>query len=55
MQGRFFAGRRVEAYLYDGQERFRKSGTHDNGDGEGDESETQRLNDFTTWLMTEGE
>ena len=55
MEGRFFAGRRVEAYLYDGRQRFQKSGTHDVVDGEGDEAESKRISDFTAWLMNEGE
>jgi HIV Tat-specific factor 1 len=54
MQGRFFAGRRVEAFLFDGQERYRR--TVDSGDIEFDgETEAKRLDDFANWLMAEGD
>lgn len=55
MQGRFFDGRRVEASLYTGKQRFKRSGAHDDFEGEGDEAEKKRLDDFANWLMTEGE
>ncbi|KAF9650859.1 hypothetical protein BDM02DRAFT_3185018 [Thelephora ganbajun] len=56
MQGRFFAGRRVEAYLYTGQQRFKRSkGEDDDMLGDGVESERKRLDDFAQWLMNEGE
>jgi HIV Tat-specific factor 1 len=56
MQGRFFAGRRVEAYLYAGQERFKRSkGEGDEVLGDGEDSERKRLDDFAQWLMDEGE
>lgn len=56
MQGRFFAGRRVEAYLYTGQERFRRSKGEDESIlGDGTDSERKRLDDFAQWLMDEGE
>lgn len=55
MQGRFFDGRRVEASLYNGKQRFNRSGTHDDVEGEGDEAEKKRLEGFTQWLMTEGD
>jgi len=56
MQGRFFAGRRVQAYLYMGQQRFKRSKGKD-GDmlGDGADSERKRLDDFAQWLMNEGE
>ncbi|KAM5531255.1 hypothetical protein V8D89_015056 [Ganoderma adspersum] len=54
MNGRFFAGRRIEASLYAGRQRFKRSGHGDNL-GEGDEVEKQRLDDFAKWLMAEGE
>jgi len=56
MQGRFFAGRRVEAFLYTGKQRFKRS--KDEADdmlGDGADSERQRLDDFAQWLMNEGE
>ena len=55
MNGRFFAGRRIEASLYAGKQRFRRSGAGDEFDGEGDEDEKQRLDDFAQWLMSEGD
>jgi len=56
MQGKFFAGRRVEAYLCTGQRRFKRSKGED-GDilGDGADSERKRLDDFAQWLMNEGE
>ncbi|CAE6452846.1 unnamed protein product [Rhizoctonia solani] len=59
MNGRFFAGRQVVAELFDGRQRFRKSGhdaAHGNAEGEDDEqAERKRLDDFAEWLMKEGE
>ncbi|KAI8972216.1 hypothetical protein BD414DRAFT_500559 [Trametes punicea] len=54
MNGRFFAGRRIEAYLYAGRQRFKRSG-HGDDFGEGEEGEKKRLDDFAKWLMAEGE
>ncbi|KAF8881545.1 hypothetical protein CPB85DRAFT_1378315 [Mucidula mucida] len=48
MNGRFFSGRRIEASLYFGKQRFRRSGT---GDEEGTEEE--RLAAFSQFLMDE--
>jgi len=57
MQGRFFAGRRVEAFLYSGKERYTRTvGGADYAEMEvDDESEKKRLEDFANWLMTEGD
>ncbi|THH06512.1 hypothetical protein EW145_g4031 [Phellinidium pouzarii] len=55
MQGRFFDGRRVEASLYSGKQRFKRSGTHSNVEGEGDAADKKRLDEFANWLMTEGD
>lgn len=55
MNGRFFDGRRVEAFLYSGRERFRRSGAGDDIDGTGDEVEKKRLANFEEWLLNEGE
>lgn len=56
MQGRFFAGRRVEAYLYTGQERFKRSkGEDDDMLGDGADPERKRLDDFAQWLINEDE
>lgn len=55
MNGRFFAGRRIEASLYSGKQRFKRS-DDDKFDVEGgDEGESRRLDDFAQWLMTEGD
>lgn len=57
MNGRFFAGRRVEAFLYTGKQRYQRSGGGEEaeGDGDGDEAEKKRLDNFAQWLLTEGE
>ncbi|KZS98349.1 hypothetical protein SISNIDRAFT_404278 [Sistotremastrum niveocremeum HHB9708] len=58
MNGRFFAGRKVEATLGGGKLKFRRSGRADgddgNSDGEADESERKRLEDFAKWLEKDG-
>jgi len=55
MNGRFFDGQRVEASLYSGKQRFQRSGGGDDIDGDGDEAEKKRLDDFAQWLLTEGD
>ncbi|KAF8552527.1 hypothetical protein OG21DRAFT_1511389 [Imleria badia] len=55
MNGRFFAGRRIEASLYVGKQRFKRSGAGDDIEGDSDEAEKKRLDNFATWLMTEGD
>lgn len=55
MDGRFFAGRRIEATLFSGKQRFRRTGTGEETGGDGDEAEKQRLDDFAQWLLTEGD
>lgn len=55
MHGRFFDGRKVEAALYSGKQRFNRSGTRDDVDGDSDISEKKRLDDFAQWLMAEGD
>lgn len=54
MNGRFFAGRRIEAELFSGKQRFKRSGVSDDTEGDGEEAEKQRLDNFATWLMAEG-
>ncbi|KAH9839417.1 uncharacterized protein C8Q71DRAFT_749414 [Rhodofomes roseus] len=54
MNGRFFAGRRIEASLYAGKQRYKRSIDDPLEDG-GDEGEKNRLDDFANWLMTEGD
>ncbi|KZT26838.1 hypothetical protein NEOLEDRAFT_1155547 [Neolentinus lepideus HHB14362 ss-1] len=56
MNGRFFAGRRIEASLYSGRQRFKKSGgAGDDYEGGGEEAEKNRLAEFEQWLLTEGD
>ncbi|EPY50160.1 U2 snRNP-associated protein Uap2 [Schizosaccharomyces cryophilus OY26] len=47
MQGRYFDGRIVEASIYDGKTRYRKSGKQSFED---DEEEEHRLERFASWL-----
>jgi len=54
MQGRFFDGKRIEASIYSGRQRFNRSGVHDDIEGDSDASEKKRLDDFAKWL-TEGD
>jgi len=51
----FFAGRRIEAELYSGKQRFRRGNAGEDIEGEGEEAEKKRLDDFASWLMTEGD
>ena len=53
MNGRFFAGRRIEASLYAGKQRIERT-VDDALEDAGDETEKKRLDDFARWLMTEG-
>ena len=55
MNGRFFSGRRIEASLYAGRQRFRRSGQSSDVLGDNEETEKKRLDDFAQWLMAEGE
>jgi HIV Tat-specific factor 1 len=55
MDGRFFAGRRIEATLFSGKQRFKRSGAGDEIEEEGVEAEKKRLDDFAQWLLTEGD
>ena len=56
MNGRYFAKRKIEAYLFDGKERFKKSGMGQAREDDGGEAgEKERLEDFEKWLMAEGE
>ncbi|KAJ2922717.1 hypothetical protein H1R20_g14345, partial [Candolleomyces eurysporus] len=55
MNGRYFDGQRVIAELYTGRQRFKRTGGGDEiGEG-GDEEEKRRLEQFSQWLMDEGE
>jgi HIV Tat-specific factor 1 len=55
MNGRFFDGRRVVAELFTGKQRFKRTGTVEDLTGDGEEAERKRLDDFATWLLTEGD
>ncbi|KAH9061363.1 hypothetical protein EDB87DRAFT_1682783 [Lactarius vividus] len=53
MHGRFFSGRKIEASLWIGKQRFKRSGAaEDFEDTGGDEGEKQRLDAFAQWLLT---
>jgi HIV Tat-specific factor 1 len=53
MDGRFFAGTRVEAYIADGSERFRKANERLAALESDDEEESKRLDEFGSWLESE--
>ena len=55
MNGRFFDGRRVEAELFTGKQRYKRTGTVDDQIGDSEEAERKRLDDFAAWLLTEGD
>lgn len=55
MQGRFFAGRRIEASLYNGKQRYKRSGTGEDFEGDSESAEKKRLDNFANWLLTEGD
>jgi HIV Tat-specific factor 1 len=56
MNGRFFAGRQVEASLYAGKQRFKRgAGNDDLVEGDTDEAEKKRLDNFAQWLLSEGD
>lgn len=58
MDGRYFGGTRVEAYISNGSERFKKTNEKraaledlaERGLDAKDEEEEQRLDEFGTWL-----
>lgn len=58
MDGRFFSGTRVEAYVSEGREKFKKTNERraaledmaERGIDAEDEEERQRLDEFGTWL-----
>ncbi|KAJ6625667.1 hypothetical protein B0H10DRAFT_1782775 [Mycena sp. CBHHK59/15] len=55
MNGRYFDGMRVEAALYSGKQRFQRSGAGDEVEGDNDDAEKKRLDNFAQWLLTEGD
>lgn len=54
MDGRFFDTRIVEAYIADGSEKFKKTGEKKLGVEDEDEDEGKRLDQFGSWLESEG-
>lgn len=46
MNGRFFGGQKVEAYIFDGEEKFKKNSSREVNQ----EVEKERLERFGTWL-----
>ena len=58
MEGRYFGGTRVHAYIFDGSEKFRKSNEKraaledmaERGIDAEDNEEKERLDEFGTWL-----
>ncbi|PFH51475.1 hypothetical protein AMATHDRAFT_142285 [Amanita thiersii Skay4041] len=54
MNGRYFAGRRIKAFLFSGKHRFKRSGVGDETEVTNEEAERKRLDDFANWLMSEG-
>lgn len=55
MNGRFFSGQTVEAYIADGSEKFKKSSEKKGvvgleGDDNENEEEGKRLDEFGSWL-----
>ncbi|GJJ06061.1 hypothetical protein Clacol_000249 [Clathrus columnatus] len=55
LNGRFFAGRRIQASIYTGSQRFKRSGMEETGEDDSEEAEKARLDNFAEWLMKEGE
>ena len=53
MDGRFFAGQKVEAYIFDGTERFKKSSMKKHNENE-EATEEERLERFGDWLEAGG-
>lgn len=59
MNGRYFAGTQVEAYIADGTERFKKTNEkraalEDKEEG-GEDEESRRLDQFGSWLESQRE
>ena len=50
MDGRFFSGNRVEAYIADGTEKFKKTSEKRAVHDDGEEDESKRLDKFGSWL-----
>jgi len=55
LNGRYFDKRRIEAELFTGRQRFKRSGAGDEIEGGSEDAERKRLDEFAKWLMTEGD
>ena len=55
MNGRYFAGRQIQAHFFDGEERFKKSGAGQMQEDGEVARKNERLADFEKWPMAEGE
>ncbi|KAI9636655.1 uncharacterized protein MKK02DRAFT_26112 [Dioszegia hungarica] len=51
MNGRFFDKRRIQASIYTGKERFKRSGGRGLADEDDQRGETERLEGFANWLV----
>ena len=54
INGRYFAGRKIAAYLFDGEERFKKSCAGQMQEDGEEAGENELLANFEKWLMAEG-
>lgn len=54
MNGRHFSGMKVEAYIADGSEKFKKSSEKKAAIDENEGEESKRLDEFGEWLEEEG-
>jgi HIV Tat-specific factor 1 len=54
MNGRHFSGMKVEAYIADGSEKFKKSSEKKAAIDEDEGEESKRLDEFGEWLEEEG-
>lgn len=50
MDGRFFAGRRLSAKIYDGLAKYKKSSKRNRADEDDEKDEEERLQKFGEWL-----
>ena len=52
--GRSFAGKKIEAYIADGTEKFKKTSEKKALPGDEDTEESKRLDQFGSWLEADG-
>lgn len=53
MNGRFFAGRQIEANIYDGSTRYKSSAKKAKMPSGGDAEQQQRLEKYSEWIEAE--